>query len=169
VISSFRKYVFAVTEFLILGTIFAVLTITEDEKEIAEVIEQLLVAIYTNPIFEFNEQERLGVARITYQIKSYIGMLNFYARRFTNYLPLLKSSLQEGLTQGLEICNVSADELHYAQNPKNFFMDRLLGRLKFYFYLCWPMFNITSNTILRWLNSRTGIEIWPVKNPRSNF
>ena len=44
-----------------MGTIFASLTITEDESEIATIIEQLMVAIFTNPVYEFDYRERNAI------------------------------------------------------------------------------------------------------------
>jgi hypothetical protein len=161
-IGSYREFALDVTEFIIMGTIFGVLTITTDEKEITDVIEQLMVGILTNPIFEFDPGERKKIASLVYQVDAYLGTLNFFSGRFTHYHPLIRAALLSGLSQALEICNATAEEINAGQDQRKYFLDRMLGRFKFYVYLFWPMFNITSNTMIKWLNKKTGIEIWPI-------
>ena len=163
-IEPFRKLAINVAEYLLLGVIFAVLTISDDEAEIEQVIEQLMIGIFTNPIYEFDYLERLRLIRLVYQIDTYITTLNFYSGKFGKYIRLINSALRQGLVEGLEICNAGSDEIAAAQEAKRYWVDRWLGRLRFYLNLAWPMFDINSNLIIRWLNRKTGIELWPVKD-----
>jgi hypothetical protein len=158
-----RKLAIKVSEYLILGTIFATLTITEEEKEIADIIEQLIVAIYTNPIYEFDYKERASLTKTIYQTIGYIEILDKFAHSFTAYLPLIKRSLLEGLEQSLEICNVTAEELNNSKNEKLFQLDLFWGKLKFFINFAWPMFNLNLNSVVKWINKKTGIEIWPLE------
>ena len=164
-IDPYRKLVMDVAQYLLLGTIFAVLTISEDTEEITLIIEQLMVGIFTNPIYEFDAAERLKLVRLTYQMEAYISTLNFYSGKFSGYIRLINDALRQGLEEGLEICNASAEELLIAQSPRQHFGERWIGRLKFYLNLAWPMFNLNANLIIRWINKKTGIELWPVNTP----
>ncbi len=157
-----RKYFIKVTEFVIFGAIFTALTITDENNEINDLIIQTMIAILTNPIYEFTAVERVHVARLVMRIEGYLKVLNRFTHRFTEQLPLIDKSLEEGLVQGLEICNATADEINNASSKK-YTWDFWLGGVYFILYLCWPMFNITTHVFIKWLNSKTGIEIWPEK------
>jgi len=164
-IEPYRKLALDAAQYLILGVIFAVLTISENTEEIALIIEQLMVGIFTNPIYEFDAAERLKLTRLAYQMEAYISTLNFYSGKFGSYIRLINDALRQGLADGLEICNAGAEEILTAQSPKQHFGDRCIGRLKFYLNLAWPMFNLNANLIIRWINKKTGIELWPVSAP----
>ncbi|MDR1998021.1 MAG: hypothetical protein LBQ83_06835 [Candidatus Margulisbacteria bacterium] len=158
----YRRLAIDAAQYLLLGAIFAVLTISEDETEIEETIEQLMIGIFTNPIYEFDAAERLRLIRLTSQIEAYIATLNFYSGKFGRYIRLISAALRRGLEEALEICNAGAEELLSVRENKGHFWDRWVGRCKFYLNLGWPMFNLNANLIIRWLNKKTGIELWPV-------
>ncbi|GBR73613.1 hypothetical protein NO1_0957 [Candidatus Termititenax aidoneus] len=162
-IEPYRKYALPVAEYLLLGAVFAVLAITEDETEIQTVIEQLMVGIFTNPIYEFDLDERLKLSALIHQVGAYIGTLSFWSRQYGRHTRLIKTALQQGLIEGLEICNAGGDELLAAREPKHYALARWKGRLQFYFNLLWPLFDLNANIIIRWLNKTTGLEIWPVE------
>ena len=166
VINPYRQYAPKVAEFLIFGAIFSILTISTEETDIIDLIEQTIIAILTNPIYEFNPQERHTIAGITNRISGYLETLNKFSNRFTGYLAMIDHALQEGLIEALEICNVPAEEINQAKNPNKYFLQHLSGVLYFGLYMAWPMFNITSSGMLKILNSKTGIEVWPEKRDR---
>ncbi|MDR2430938.1 MAG: hypothetical protein LBD99_01595 [Candidatus Margulisbacteria bacterium] len=161
-IDPYRKLAADAAQYLLLGAIFAVLTISEDETEISAVVEQLMVGIFTNPIYEFDAAERLKLIRLAYQLDGYISTLNFYSGKFSRYLRLINTALRSGLEEGLEICGAGAEEIAAAKENKKHFLDRWIGRIKFYLNLAWPMFNLNASLIIRWINKKTGIELWPV-------
>ena len=162
-IDPFRQYVPQMTHYLLLGTLFSALTITRDAAELALIAEQVLVGIFTNPIFEFDYRERQQITRQIYQIQGYMRMLSIHTGRFAQMLQTINQALATGLEQSLDICNVTAEELQYATDRHHFGASIWLGRLQFYAHLAWPMFNINSSTILSWINKKTGIELWPIK------
>lgn len=159
----YRHYAPKTAEFLILGAIFAVLTVSDQEEEITDLIQQTIVAIMTNPIYEFTAQERKTIVAIIYRINGYLATLNKFANRFTGYLGVIDQALREGLKEALEICNVPTEEINFSLEEKNFILHKLSGILYFGLYLAWPMFNITSSALAKWLNSKTGLEVWPAK------
>ncbi|GBR75726.1 hypothetical protein NO2_0374 [Candidatus Termititenax persephonae] len=152
-----RKYAVHVAEYLLLGTIFAALVITEDEAEIKLIVEQTLIGIFTNPIYEFTPTERRKISGLVYQVEAYFAALSFWSRRFGKYKNLIRTALRGGLTEGLEIANAGAEELAAAQQLRQFFWSRCWGRLKFYFNLFWPLFDLNANALLRWVNKTAGI------------
>lgn len=164
VIHPYRDYAIKVAEFIIFGAIFSILTISDQEPEITDLIEQTIISIMTNPIYEFTAQERLAIIGLLGRISGYLQTLDKFSNRFTAYLPLINKSLREGMVQALEICNASAEEINYVKDEKKHLFEKILGSVFFVLYLAWPMFNITSSGIIKWLNSKTGIELWPQKN-----
>lgn len=163
-IDPLRTYAPALTHFLILGELFSALTINREEAELATIAEQIVIGVFTNPIFEFDYRERAQLVKIIYRVQGYMRMLSFHTGRFRQMLPVIDNALHTGLEQALEICNVTTEEQQAALNTKNYRWSRLWGRCSFYVHGAWPMFNINSSTILSWINKRTGIELWPIKD-----
>lgn len=163
VTSPYRHYAPKIAEFVILGAIFAVLTISDSDEEIIDLIQQTIVAIMTNPIYEFTSQERQAIGAVIYRVNGYLATLNKFSNRFTGYLGLIEQALHEGLKEALEICNAPAEEINHALDNKKFVLHQLSGVLFFGIYLAWPMFNITSSALAKWINSKTGLEVWPQK------
>lgn len=161
VIEGYRRFYNRVVEYLLLGTIFGVLTVIEDKEEIKDIIEQTVLAILTNPIFEFTSLERLNIAKISLATEGYIEMLDKLTHRFAAHLPLIRESLKEGMIQALEICNASQDEINMLKNDMYSKGNNLWGRVKFFLNFAWPKFNVNFNSTMRWLNNKTGIEFWP--------
>lgn len=162
-IDPLRAYVPALTHYLLLGELFSALTVTREEQELITIAEQIIIGIFTNPIFEFDYRERAQVVRNIYQVQGYMRMLSFHTGRFRQMLPLIEQALLSGLEQALEICNVTTEEQQAALSAKDHRGSRFWGRCLFYLHGAWPMFNINSSTILSWINKRTGIELWPIK------
>lgn len=162
-IDPLRAYIPALTHYILLGEIFSAMTITRDETELTTIVEQIVIGIFTNPIFEFDYRERTQVVRIMYQVQGYIRMLSFHTGRFRKLIPLIEKALVSGIEQSMEICNVTTEEQQAAVLVKNYRWAKFWGRCLFYLHAAWPMFNINSSTILAWINKRTGIELWPIK------
>lgn len=160
-IEPYRKYSKYIAEFFMLSSIFTVLTITDNEDEIADLIEQTIIAILTNPIYEFTYHERKQLINLIAQTNGYLAVLNFYTRTFGKYLNLLDKVMQEGFSTGLELCNASKVEFEEIQNKNHLY--RLKGMLKFLLNLGWPIMNLSKESILKSVEKRTGIRIWPVK------
>lgn len=164
VIERHRRYYLKVIEYILLGLIFGILTVTDDRQEINDFIQQGILAVLTNPIFEFTAEERLNVTKTAARVIGYIKMLNFFTHRFTNYLPLIKSALTDGLVQALEICGASQDEINAIKDNQYGLLNEFWGKTKFFLNFAWPMFNVNTHSLIRWLNKKFGIEFWPEKD-----
>jgi hypothetical protein len=163
VIGGFRQYIAQVSFYFILGVTHGLLLICTDQQELADCIDQLMVAVFTNPIFEFTVDERDTVIGMVHQVRTYLGTVQGYSGRYGTLLPTALSALLEGMKNGLEICNAPIDEIQSCVVEKTYTADRWLGRFRFYTNLCWPIWNITAMGFVRWVKRTTGIELWPVE------
>jgi len=157
-----RKYAIQVAEYFILSTIFAFLTITEDSKELGNLIEQTIVSVMTNPIYEFDQKERSQLISIIDQVNGYIAILNRFTKTFTSYLPTINSHLREGMRSGLELCNANSSEYLLLSNTNR--IQFVYGSIKFFLRLGWPLYNFSRNSILKWINKKIGFDIWPTRH-----
>jgi hypothetical protein len=164
VIGGFRQYIANVTFYFILGVTHGLLRVCNDRRELADCLDQLLVAVFTNPIFEFTVSERDTVVGMVHQVRAYLSTIQFYSGQYGELLDAASAALLEGMKNGLEICNAPIDEIQSCAVEKAYVADRWLGALRFYSNLCWPIWNITAMNIVLWIKRKTGIELWPVED-----
>jgi len=159
-IEPYRKLFKHIVEYFILASIFAILTITDDTKEIENTIEQVMIAVFTNPIYEFNPHERKQIINITNEAKGYLNILNFFTKKFTSHLKMIDNSLKEGLHASLELCNATTEE--FALINKENHAAKGIGTLKFFLNLGWPIMNINRRSAIKWFEGKTGFKVWPL-------
>jgi len=155
VISPLWKYIPQMVFFFLLGVIYGIYSITENQEELNESVTQTILAYFTNPIYEFGVKERKKTAEAIFRVGGYLSTANYFSdpeRR----LPALDAVLSSALEDGMSVCDASIEETKYLRSSLSSY-QRFIGRLMFFKTFGWPLLDLDSRRMREKLKEKTGI------------